>query len=25
VTGSWADPKVEKLGQTPQKAAEETK
>lgn len=25
VTGSWADPKVEKLGQTPQKAAEEKK
>ena len=25
VTGSWADPKVEKLGQTPPKAAEETK
>ena len=25
VTGSWADPKVEKLGQTPQKAAEENK
>ncbi len=23
VTGSWADPKVEKLGKTPQKAAEE--
>ena len=25
VTGSWADPKVEKLGQAPQKPAEETK
>jgi len=25
VTGSWADPKVEKLGQMPQKAAEEKK
>jgi len=25
VTGSWADPKVEKLGQTPQKPAGETK
>jgi uncharacterized protein YhdP len=25
VTGNWADPKVEKLGQAPQKPAEETK
>ena len=25
VTGSWADPKVEKIGQAPQKSAEETK
>ena len=25
VTGNWADPKVEKLGQTPQKAVEEAK
>jgi uncharacterized protein YhdP len=25
VTGSWADPKVDKLGQTPQKSVEERK